>query len=126
MDTLPLDSPHWISLKAAIDAREKQTGNLQRAILDTEQAELPIMRQNITTGERKPVSAPLGKAYAIEYNPPFSLTVYRRTAIDDTPQRWGDVRACHLHLPTDRSRGGLFYVWGTGSRCPLFGRRARR
>ena len=95
-------------MKAAIDARAQQTGDLRLAILDIERdMAIPIMRRNVITGECEPLSAPFGKAYAIEYNPPFSVTIYRRTAIDDTPQRW----ATFAHQPTDRIDGWLYYVW---------------
>jgi hypothetical protein len=114
MGKLPLDDPRWYPMKAALVLREQQTGAIGRAVLDLEQAmargKPRCMRQDPTTGEREFVPAAFWKDYVIDFSILGSPTVYRRTAVDDTPHRWAMFAHAHLHLPTDRIYD-LFYVW---------------
>jgi hypothetical protein len=111
MDKLPLDDPRWCTIKAAIDQRDDQTGSRTVAIIDLEKAmasgKLRSKRRNTVTGKYELVSAPYWRDHVIDITLPSSITVYRRTAVDATPQRW----ATFAHQPADRIDGWLFYVW---------------
>ena len=114
MGTLPLDDPRWYPLIAAIGWREQKTGDQAQAVLDLEQkmasGKLGCMRQKRATGERELVPAPFWEDHVIDFSISGSPTVYRRTAVDDTPRRWSTFAHAHLHLPEDRIYD-LFFVW---------------
>jgi hypothetical protein len=111
MGELPLNDPRWLPMKVAIDLRERQTGDRQRAVLDLEHYmvndKLPCMRCSQTSEECELVPATDWKTQVIDITLPSEITFYRRTAVDDTPQRWG----MFAHQNADRIDGWYFYVW---------------
>lgn len=90
----PLDDPRWLAVKLAIDLREQQTGASGLAVWDLEQAMASGRLRSMRRDLRDPASieqleAAFWKAHVLDISQPFVVIVYRRTAIDDTPQRWG-------------------------------------
>ena len=101
MGKLSVDDPGWFALIAAIELRQQQTVDIRLAIVDLERKmasrrKLRSMRRYLT-GECELKSASFWEGHVIEYPAPSALnvTIYRRTAIDDTPQRWS-MFAHHL------------------------------
>jgi hypothetical protein len=105
---LPLNDPRWCAMKAAIDLREQQTGNLGLAIKDLAQAmvggKLRSMRRNLASGESELLAASFWETHFIGYLSPVSVTICRQTDIDRyRTDEYGNLVADRL--------ADLFYVW---------------
>jgi hypothetical protein len=110
METLPLNDPHWLALRAAIDLRQQQTGAMPLAIIDLKQAKasgkLRTMRRNLATGEAELVPAPFWETYSAGCLGATSITIFRQTDFDKHEiDEYGN-------LVVERIDGWAWYVWG--------------
>jgi hypothetical protein len=106
MRELPLDDPRWCPLKAYIDRLASQrTGSTQRAVIMVE----PDLESEALACKRGDELVPgkFWRDHVIDISLPFSIRVYPRTAVDDTPERWSmfahDAVAGRIDEP--------FFVW---------------
>jgi hypothetical protein len=102
----PLDDPRWFALKAALQVREKQTGDPQLAMVDLQQAmasgKLRSMRRDVKTGEYER----LEPAFWPQQMDAESATNFYRLAYFRLAARSGQaVRRCHQHAARSQEQG---------------------
>ena len=113
---IPLDDPRWIALKEAIDARQRQTGDVRIAILDLETAmmrkgKLRAMRVDLATGKRARVERGFWqRGHELDVvEGTGSVVIFRRSdeRPADRPRRWGGFD----HYPDVRLDGFVYFCW---------------
>jgi hypothetical protein len=109
MGKLPHNDSRWLAMRVEIDRREKQTGDRGLSIRDLERdleaGKRHSMRRNRITGDSELVPASFWKKYCVGYLSPSSVTICRKTDIDQHKlDEYGNLIAECLD-------DWLFYVW---------------